>query len=98
MVAVGFWLIGTRRMLSRYANMDDLPDQVQSQLHAQAGALEELLVDRRDGLLVSALDAIRDQHGTEPTTVAVVYGPATCPAWCITWRRPMATGRGTRSG
>ena len=78
-VAVGFWLIGTRRMLSRYANMDDLPDQVQSQLHAQAGALEELLVDRRDGLLISALDAIHDQHGTEPTTVAVVYGAGHMP-------------------
>ena len=78
-VAIIFWLIGTRRMLSRYANTDDLPDQIDSQLREQASELADLIVDRRDGLLVLALDAIIDQHSAEPITVAVVYG---------SWARP----------
>ena len=79
-VAVAFWLVGTRRMLARYANLDDLPDQIQSQVRDQAGELEDLLVDRRDGLLVSALDTIHGEHRTEPMTVAVVYGAGHMPA------------------
>ncbi len=73
-LAIGFWLVGTRRMLSRYANLDDLPDQIHSQLRDQAGELEELIVDRRDSLLVSALEAVHDEHGAEPIVVAVLYG------------------------
>ena len=79
-VAVAFWLVGTRRMLARYANLDDLPDQIQSQVRDQAGELEELLVDRRDGLLILALDTIYDEHRNEPMTVAVVYGAGHMPA------------------
>ncbi len=79
-VAIGFWLVGTRRMLARYANLDDLPDQIQSQLRERAVELEELLVDRRDRLLVLALDAIHDEHRTEPMTVGVVYGAGHMPA------------------
>ena len=70
----------TRRVLARYANLDDLPDQIQSQVRDQAGELEDLLVDRRDGLLVSTLDTIHSEHRTEPMTVAVVYGAGHMPA------------------
>jgi hypothetical protein len=79
-VAVGFWLLGTRRMLSRNANVDDVPDQLASQLREQAAELEDLIVDRRDGLLISALEAIHDQRRGEPIAVAVLYGAGHMPA------------------
>jgi hypothetical protein len=75
-----FWLIGTRRMLSRYAAVDDLPGPDESRLREQAGELVELIVDHRDSLLLSALDALHGQHMTEPMTVAVVYGAGHMPA------------------
>jgi hypothetical protein len=74
LVAVAFWLVGTRRMLSRYANADDVPTPLDSQLREQASELTELIADRRDTLLVAALDAILEQHSAEPMTVGVVYG------------------------
>jgi hypothetical protein len=37
LVGAGYWLIGTRRMLSRYAAVDDLPAPGESQLRGQAG-------------------------------------------------------------
>jgi hypothetical protein len=80
LVAAVFWLIGTRRILSRYAAVDDLPAPGESQLRDQAGELVDLIVDRRDRLLLSALDALCDQHMTEPMTVAVVYGAGHMPA------------------
>lgn len=79
-VAVAFWLVGTRRMLARYANLDDVPDQIQSELRDQARELEELIVDRRDDMVASALDTIHDEHRNEPMTVAVVYGAGHMPA------------------
>ena len=80
LVAAGFWLIGTRRTLSRYAAIDDLAAPDESQLRDQAGELIDLIVDRRDSLLLSALDALHRQHMTEPMTVAVVYGAGHMPA------------------
>jgi hypothetical protein len=79
-MAVGFFLFGTRRMLSRYANVDDLPDQMQSQVRDQAGEFEELIVDSRDRLLLSALDAIHDERCSESIAIAVVYGAGHMPA------------------
>jgi pheromone shutdown protein TraB len=79
-MAVGFFLFGTRRMLSRYANVDDLPDQLQSQVRDQAGEFEELIVDSRDRLLLSALDAIHDERCSESIAIAVVYGAGHMPA------------------
>jgi hypothetical protein len=74
LVAVAFWLAGSRRMLSRYANVDDVPTPLESQLREQARELTELIVDRRDSLLAAALDAILVQHGSEPIAVGVLYG------------------------
>jgi hypothetical protein len=80
LLAAVFWLIGTRRMLSRYAAVDDLPAPDESQLRDHASELMELIVDRRDSLLLSALDDLHGQQMTEPMTVAVVYGAGHMPA------------------
>jgi hypothetical protein len=61
-------------MLSRYANVDDVPTPLDSQLREQARELTELIGDRRDSLLIAALDAIVEQHSTEPMAVGVVFG------------------------
>ncbi len=46
----------------------------------QAGEFEEPIVDSRDRLLLSALDAIHDERCSEAIAVAVVYGAGHMPA------------------
>jgi pheromone shutdown protein TraB len=77
---LGFWLLGTRRMLSRYAAVEDLPSLAESHLRERYGALTELLVDRRDELLVAAVARIHQERSGEPIEVAVVYGAGHMPA------------------
>jgi len=74
-----FWLLGTRRMLARYAAAEDLPDAAEVMLRDQAGALTELLLDRRDALLAAALDEVLVQHRDETIDIAVVYGAGHMP-------------------
>lgn len=74
LVAAWFWFVGSRRMLSRYATVDDVPTLLDSQVREQMPELTDVIVDRRDGLLLAALDAIHEQHGAERMAVGVVYG------------------------
>jgi hypothetical protein len=79
-VAAWIWLLGTRRMLSRYAAAEDLPGLAESAVRERYGTMTELLVDRRDELLVAALEQIHQRHCGEPIDVAVVYGAGHMPA------------------
>jgi hypothetical protein len=79
-VGAGFWLLGTRRMVARYAAAEDLPDAAEVMLRNEAPALTELLLDRRDALLAAALDEVLVQYRDESIDIAVVYGAAHMPA------------------
>lgn len=79
-VGAAFWLLGTRRMLARYAAVEDLPDATEVMLRDKAQALAELLLDRRDALLAATLDQVLAQHGDEAVAIAVVYGAGHMPA------------------
>lgn len=79
-VGAAFWLVGTRRMLARYAAVEDLPDATEVMLRDKAQELAELLLDRRDALLAAALDQVLAQHGDEAIAIAVVYGAGHMPA------------------
>lgn len=61
-----FWLLGTRRMLARYAAAEDLPVAAEIMLRDKAQALAELLLDRRDALLAAALDQAWWSKATRP--------------------------------
>jgi hypothetical protein len=79
-VGGAFWLLGTRRMLARYAAAEDLPDAAEILMRDRAGKLTELLLDRRDALLAAALDEVLARRADEPVDIAVVYGAAHMPA------------------
>ena len=79
-VGAAFWLLGTRRMLARYAAAEDLPDAAEIMLRDKAQALTELLLDRRDALLATALDEVLVQYGDKAIDIAVVYGAEHMPA------------------
>jgi hypothetical protein len=76
---VAFWLLGTRRMLARYAATEDLPGAAEVLLRYKAQALTELLLDHRDSLLAAALDEVLARPGDKAVDIAVVYGAAHMP-------------------
>jgi pheromone shutdown protein TraB len=78
-VGAAFWLLGTRRMLARYAAVEDLPDPAEIVLRDRAQALAELLLDRRDALLAAALDEVLARYGDKPLDIGVVYGAGHMP-------------------
>jgi hypothetical protein len=78
--ATGMLLFGSRRFLARtLGSLDDLPEPGQA-VPERFEALDRLVVDDRDRLLVRALDAIHQQRGHEAVEVAVVYGAGHMPA------------------
>lgn len=72
----GLWLaaFGTRRWIGKHAALDDLKTNEETLAQSSDDALDDLLLNSRDKLLVEELLRIHDQHGDEPLTVAVVYG------------------------
>jgi hypothetical protein len=78
-VGAAFWLLGTRRMLARHAATEDLPDTAEIILRDKARALTELLLDRREALLATALDDVLAAHRDEALDIAVVYGAGHMP-------------------
>jgi pheromone shutdown protein TraB len=57
-----------------------LPDAAEIMVRDKAQALTELLLDRRDALLATALDDVLVQYADEPVDIAVVYGAGHMPA------------------
>lgn len=76
--ALALALLGTRRTFSRYLNLDDLPDHLHGQAEQALPELTDLILDRRDALLVECLVSIHDAH--QAGRVAVVYGAGHMPA------------------
>jgi hypothetical protein len=79
LVGAAFLLLGTRRMIARYAATDDLPEPNEVLIWDKAPELNELLVGQRDALLAAALDRVLDQHQDEAIEIAVVYGAGHMP-------------------
>lgn len=78
--AAGMLLFGSRRFLARaLGSLDDLPAPGQA-VPERFEALDRLVVDDRDRLLVRALDSIHEQRRHEAVEVAVVYGAGHMPA------------------
>ena len=72
--AAGMTLFGSRRFLARaLGSLDDLP-ALEERVPEGFEALEGLIVDERDRLLLDALATIHEQRCHEPIVVAVVYG------------------------
>lgn len=74
--AIGLLVFGSRRFLARQlGSLENLPT-LDEELATDGpyAAMDQLLLDDRDALLVAALDAIHQQRSQEPISVAVVYG------------------------
>jgi len=69
---------GSRRSLAANLNLDD--GDVHDSPASRAGELLELIVAKRDRLLMDALEAVHEVHAGDPLTVAVVYGAYHVPA------------------
>lgn len=67
-------MFGTREDLARHLAMDDLPTEEELRDQDSMPELADLVVDRRDALLVEALADLHEKRSTEPISVAIVYG------------------------
>lgn len=82
-LALAMSLVGTRRLLARYArhwNVEDLPGRAEDRMREKAPEATGVILDYRDARLVRALAAIHDDRHDEPIAVAVVYGAGHMPA------------------
>jgi hypothetical protein len=78
---IGLLVFGSREFLARrLGSQEDLPTREEELGYGRFDALEELLMDDRDTLLVRALDTVHQQRSQEPISVAVVYGAGHMPA------------------
>jgi pheromone shutdown protein TraB len=78
---IGLLVFGSREFLARrLGSQEDLPTREEELGYGRFDALEELLIDNRDTLLVRALDTIHQRRSQEPISVAVVYGAGHMPA------------------
>jgi hypothetical protein len=65
------FLFGTRERLAGHMQLED--DHTMGRTDG-SDAMDRVLLDERDRLLIDALGAIHEAHGTEPLRVGVVYG------------------------
>lgn len=72
--AAAFTLLGTRRTLSRYLAIDDIPAPEEEQARQATRQLTELILDHRDALLIDCLSAVHEARHAEDIEIAVVYG------------------------
>ncbi len=80
LAGLGRLAYGSRRSIARHLTLDDTDWH---ERRAATGPLDDLLVlmvDKRDELLLTALDAVHDTCSRDPITVAVVYGAMHVPA------------------
>lgn len=73
-------LLGTRRFIARHLGQEDLPGSADEQLRQSAGQFTELVLDRRDAMLVDALASIHEARCGEQIDLAVVWGAGHIPA------------------
>jgi hypothetical protein len=77
---LGQLAFGSRRSIARHLTLNDTDWQ---ERRAATGPLDDLLtvmIDKRDELLLTALDAVHDTCSGDAITVAVVYGAMHVPA------------------
>lgn len=67
-------MFGTREDIARCLAMDDLPSEEELSSWDLMPEFDELIMDRRDALLVKALGDLHEKRSAEPISVAVVYG------------------------
>ncbi|GAB3414853.1 hypothetical protein [Flindersiella endophytica] len=78
-VGLGIRLFASRELLGSHLAMDDLPTPTDELIGDMFTEHDDVVVDRRDTLVVDALTAIHDERHSEPITVAVVYGAGHVP-------------------
>lgn len=80
--ALGMLVFGSRALLARHAEVDDLPsrEDVEMAANERIAPFSRLLVDDRDAHLVAALDRIHGERCSEAIQVAIVYGASHMPA------------------
>ncbi|WP_431960526.1 hypothetical protein [Actinacidiphila sp. bgisy160] len=73
----GMRLLGTRRFLARYLQLEDLPGDDEEETEFWAGT-EDLVLHRRDRLLIDAVTHVHHARAgrTEPFTAGILYGAA----------------------
>lgn len=67
-------IIGPRRYIARTPSVDDEPTLALLNAHAKVPDVFDLIVDKRDRVLLDTLAELHEQHCQENITVAVVYG------------------------
>lgn len=80
--ALGMLLFGSRALLARHTEVDDLPsrEDVEMAANERIAPFIRLLVDARDVRLLAALDRIHEERCNEAIQVAIVYGARHMPA------------------
>lgn len=80
--ALGMLFFGSRALLARHAEVDDLPsrEDVEMAANERIAPFIRLLVDDRDVRLLAALDRIHEERCNEAIQVAIVYGARHMPA------------------
>jgi hypothetical protein len=79
-VALSVLLFGAERFLTRSLALDDSSPSDEPPPGEHWEAVERVIVDERDALLLDALSRIHAERGTEPIDVAVIYGAGHVPA------------------
>jgi hypothetical protein len=82
MYALGMLFFGSRALLARHAEVDDLPSREDVEMAADESIAPfiRLLGDDRDAHLLGALDRIHEERCNEAIQVAIVYGARHMPA------------------
>jgi hypothetical protein len=80
--ALGMLFFGSRALVARHAEVDDLPSRADVAMAAdeRIAPFSRFLVDDRDAHLVAALDRIHEERCSEAIQVAIVYGAGHMPA------------------
>jgi hypothetical protein len=79
--ALGMLFFGSREVLARHAELDDLPsrEHVEMTGDQHIAPFDQLLVDGRDVHLLAALERIHEERCNEAIQVAIVYGAGHMP-------------------
>jgi hypothetical protein len=80
--AIGTLFFGSRELLARHAEVDDLPSRADVEMASDehVAPFRQAVLADRDTHLQLALERIHDEHCNEAIQVAIVYGAAHMPA------------------
>ncbi|MBI3965186.1 MAG: hypothetical protein HY329_06090 [Chloroflexi bacterium] len=72
------FVCGTKELLGDYLEVEDLPSR--RDIFLKGDALEDLIVDQRDAVLIRRIEAFHAEHGASDKKAAILYGAAHMPA------------------